>query len=216
MYRLPVVPKTRRDSFSYRCNGCGRCCHGKQISVGPYEVARLAEALGVSTSEALATSVDPETSTLRWTDGGVCVHYDAGRCAVHAGRPLACRLYPLGWITMPGGAEMFIPVEPHPESAGVYGEAGDVEGYLQAQGVPPYARRSVQYEAVALRAAGALDDDGADPGAPPPVSDVDAAVRTDCDARDVPVPESVEDRVDLHLALLHRWLDAAGAPPATS
>jgi hypothetical protein len=44
------------------------------------------------------------------------------------------------------------------------------------------------------------------------MTDVDAAVEADCTPRGVPIPDDVEARVDLHLELMHRWLDEAEAP----
>ena len=55
----------------------------------------------------------------------------------------------------------------------------------------------------------AAEVDGPDPGEPPPVSDIDAALAQTDDGP----PDDVEARVDRHLSLLHGWLDAAGPPP---
>src|SRR3990170_3176536 len=40
--------------FAYTCNACSRCCYGKAILVGPYEVLRLARNRGLTTTELLA------------------------------------------------------------------------------------------------------------------------------------------------------------------
>ena len=90
---LPVF-RGRESPFAYTCNGCGRCCHDKAIRVGPYEVARIAEALGVTTTHVLDEHVDPDVGALRQRPDGSCVLLREGRCSVHQGRPLACRLYP--------------------------------------------------------------------------------------------------------------------------
>ena len=216
MTELPLAPGTlaRGDAYAYACHGCGRCCYGKSIRVSPYEAARLADVLGTSTTAVLARDVDPATGALRRTDTGACTYFRGGGCSVHAGRPLACRLYPLGWLVAPSGEEVFVRYEGHPESEGVTGTDGTVQGYLDGQGTTPYQQSARRYEVVLRRLRIALEADGPDPGEPPPVADVDAAVGADCAARGVPVPEGVEARVDLHLALLHRWLDGAGAPPA--
>ena len=210
MHRLPVV-RDRGASFSYACHGCGHCCHHKAIRVDPYAVARLADALGVSTTAVLRDYVDAATSTLRQSDGGACVFFDGG-CSVHSGRPLPCRLYPLGWGGEPNGDESFYELSAHPQSAGVYGTDGTVADYLASQGTAPYERASWRYAEVLRRLHLAADADGPDPGAPPSITDVDEAVRHHCEQRGEPIPDDVEARVDLHLALLHAWLDAAGAP----
>lgn len=216
---LPVLPlrsglKARDEPYSYTCHGCGRCCYRKAIRVSPYEVARLGAALREHTTTVLARDVDPETSTLRTTESGACTYLRGTGCAVHAGRPLACRLYPLGWIVTADGEEAFTEFVGHPQTEGITGTAGTVADYVDAQGTEPYMNAARRYEAVLHRLRLATEVDGPDPGAPPPLADVDVAVEADCAQRGVPAPEAVEDRVDLHLAVLHRWLDAAGAPSA--
>ncbi|MEL6616892.1 MAG: YkgJ family cysteine cluster protein [Bacteroidota bacterium] len=210
MHLLPVV-HDRESAFAYTCHGCGRCCYHKGIRVGPYTVARLAETLATTTTEVWDRYVDAETSTLRQRPDGACVFFDGG-CSVHPGRPLACRVYPLGWTQKTDGSEAFLQVSPHPESAGVYGQGGTVADYIASQETAPYEAATQRYAGVLVRLRAALAFDGPEVGEMPPITDVDAAVRADCDARGVPVPDDVEARVDLHLALLHRWLDAAGAP----
>ena len=215
MTLLPVA-RTRASAFAYACRGCGRCCHHKQIRVDTYAVARLAEALGVATGEVLDRYIDADTSTLKQTDNGACVFFDDSGCTVHSGRPLACRLYPLGWFSDRQNDEAFGELSPHPETDGIYSTDGTVADYLEAQGTAPYESAAQRYAEVLWRLNAALEMDGPDPGEPPPITDVDAAVEAECATHGAPVPDGLEARVDLHLALLHRWLDAAGAPPASS
>src|SRR5260370_38575742 len=66
------------------------------------------------------------------------------RCAVHSGRPLACRLYPLG-LERPGNEEHFVQLEPARGSLGVYGGDGTVEAFLTAQHVAPYLQMNEYY-----------------------------------------------------------------------
>lgn len=213
-HRMALRPevRARNDAYSYVCHGCGHCCHHKAIRVSPYEVARLGDVLGESTTTVLARDIDPEMSTLRTTAEGACTYLRGTGCAVHAGRPLACRLYPLGWIVTADGDEAFTEFEGHPRSAGLTGADGTVADYVDAQGTAPYMDAARRYEAVLHRLRLAIEVDGPDPGDSPPLADVDAAVEGDCARRGVAVPEGVESRVDCHLALLHGWLDAAGAP----
>jgi uncharacterized protein len=91
------------DQLPLTCTRSGVCCHGKDIRITPWELARLAEAAGM----APVAFRDRHT-----TDGGACIAmsgaagwrgqracalYDpSAGCTVHAARPLACRLYPLG------------------------------------------------------------------------------------------------------------------------
>lgn len=211
--RLLPVAHDRETAFSYTCHGCGRCCYHKAIRVDPYAVARLADALGTTTTEVLARYVEPETSTLRQSDDGACVFFDGG-CSVHPGRPLACRLYPLGWAAQQDGRETFLQLSPHPESEGEYGTDGTVAEYIESQETAPYEWGSRRYARVLGRLRAALDADGPDPGDPPFVTDIDEAVRHHCETHGEAIPDDVEARVDLHLVLLHAWLDSAGAPSA--
>jgi Fe-S-cluster containining protein len=86
-----------RDSpFSYDCHACRRCCHDKVIRLNPYEVARLAQNRGISTTVFLAQYTGAQGTVLKQVDHGACVFLTPEGCGVHADRPLVCRLYPLG------------------------------------------------------------------------------------------------------------------------
>ncbi len=71
---------------------------------------------------------------LRTREDRSCVFLDERGCSVHPDRPLACRLYPLARWVDPDGNESFGHLEPHPQTAGVYGDKGTVADYLAAQG----------------------------------------------------------------------------------
>jgi uncharacterized protein len=87
------------DRLPLTCTRAGACCRGKAIWLNPWEVACLARARRLSPRELR----DRDT-----TDGGIrlrlgeeepslCSQYDPARgCVAHDGRPLACRLFPLG------------------------------------------------------------------------------------------------------------------------
>jgi Fe-S-cluster containining protein len=71
--------------------------------VNPWEIARLAAALGVSAAECLARYTDAAGTRLVFDGpqdkrgGAACRLYREGQgCSVHEARPLACRLFPLG------------------------------------------------------------------------------------------------------------------------
>ncbi len=127
----------RKSPFSYICNACGRCCHDKVITLSPYDVLRLARAAGITTREAIARYAIRRGSILKFNDGGACVALEGARCGVHRGRPLACRLYPLG-IEHDEDQERFVTLEPAAGSLGVYGDDGAVNDFLEAQGVAKY------------------------------------------------------------------------------
>ena len=136
----------RNSQFSYLCNACGLCCHDKVITLSPYDVLRLAHAAGVSTREAIDRFTVRRGSILKFGDHGACLALEGTRCAVHRGRPLACRLYPLGIErSEDAGGERFVMLEPAAGSIGVYGIDGSVGEFVQAQGVGAYLEANARY-----------------------------------------------------------------------
>ena len=136
----------RNSPFSYVCNACGLCCHNKVITLSPYDVMRLARATAASTREVIERFTIRRGSILKFTDDGACVALEGSRCGVHRGRPLACRLYPLGLERIEEShREEFVMLEPAVGSVGVYGIDGDVNSFLEAQGVKPYLEANAHY-----------------------------------------------------------------------
>jgi Fe-S-cluster containining protein len=135
----------RNSSFSYACNACGRCCHDKVITLSPYDVMRLAQAGGVSTREAVARYTIRRGSILKFAEDGACAALEGTRCGIHRGRPLACRIYPLGIERSETGDEKFVRLEPASGSLGVYGVDGTVDGFLASQGVADYVEANARY-----------------------------------------------------------------------
>jgi Fe-S-cluster containining protein len=122
------------------------CCHNKVITLSPYDVLRLARAAGVSTRDAIDRFTIRRGSILKFTDGGACVALDGPRCGVHQGRPLACRLYPLGIQRLEDGeVEEFVALQPAAGSLGVYGVDGTVNDFIEAQGVGAYMTANARY-----------------------------------------------------------------------
>jgi Fe-S-cluster containining protein len=128
------------------CNACGLCCHQKVITLSPYDVLRLARSANLSTQEAINRFTIRRGSILKFTDGGACLALEGARCGVHSGRPLACRLYPLGLERIEGSdREEFVMLEPAVGSLGDYGIDGDVNRFLEAQGVAVYLAANARY-----------------------------------------------------------------------
>lgn len=229
MVRLPLrtgYELERSSPFGYRCGSCSSCCRNKIIPLNPYEVARLAEHLGLSTTETLARYTDAQGAILKpRSDGAACPFLGERGCGVHPARPLACRLYPLGRHVSPEGVERFAEVEPHPQSRGSWDGPGTVEDYLRDQGAAPFIAASDRYFALFRRMLEVLserrdesDDDGAASGAADdPASenwlDVDAVVSRWCTERGIPMPSSVEERIRLHVEALIAAL-AGSSPPS--
>ena len=138
-----------KSQFSYLCNACGLCCHDKVITLSPFDVLRLARAAGVSTREAIERFTIRRGSILKFTASGACVALEGVRCGVHRGRPLACRLYPLGIERIEGaGDEKFVTLEPAKGSLGVYGIDGTVNDFVEAQGVGEYLEAIARYRSL--------------------------------------------------------------------
>ncbi|MBV8360079.1 MAG: YkgJ family cysteine cluster protein [Deltaproteobacteria bacterium] len=123
----------RSSGFSYLCNRCGRCCHDQVITLSPYDVIRLARAAGISTGKAIARYTIRRGSILKFDKNGDCAALDGTTCALHSGRPLACRLYPLGLEHDRRGTERYLQLEPAPGSHGIYGGHGSVQDFLAAE-----------------------------------------------------------------------------------
>jgi Fe-S-cluster containining protein len=120
------------------------CCRDKVIVLSPFDLLRIAREAGVSTSEAVARFTIRRGSILKFRDDRACVALDGLRCGVHRGRPLACRLYPLG-IERDGGDDKFVTLEAAVGSLGVYGERGTVDDFLDGQNVGPYLEANARY-----------------------------------------------------------------------
>jgi Fe-S-cluster containining protein len=94
---------TLTDNLPLTCSRSGTCCHGKTVWLNPWELACLAEAKGLTPRAFRDRYCDFGGIHLRfdgapgWRQRPACSQYvpDFG-CSVHLGRPLACRLYPLG------------------------------------------------------------------------------------------------------------------------
>jgi Fe-S-cluster containining protein len=157
----------RNSPFSYVCNACGLCCHDKVITLSPYDVLLLARAAGVSTREAIERFTIRRGSILKFTDRA-CAALEGARCGVHRGRPLACRLYPLG-IERIGDSdgENFVMLEPAKGSLGVYGIEGTVNDFVEAQEVGAYLEANARYASLLAvfreRIAATVDFDRVEP-----------------------------------------------------
>ena len=124
----------RQSPFSYLCNQCGGCCHNQVITLSPVDVIAIARASGLSTSEVVARFTMRRGSLLRFQANGECVALDGVLCTIHRGRPLACRLYPLG-LQRDGTEERVVQLEPAAGSAGIYSDQGTVGEFLATQGI---------------------------------------------------------------------------------
>jgi Fe-S-cluster containining protein len=134
----------RRTAFSYQCNQCGRCCHEKIITLSPYDVLRIARATGLSTGAVVQRYTIRRDSVLRFRLEGTCTALDGARCTVHRGRPLACRLYPLGIERTVDGEHLFA-LDPAEGSRGTYGNNSTAGAFVDANGTADYLAAIERY-----------------------------------------------------------------------
>jgi Fe-S-cluster containining protein len=99
----------------------------------------------MSTGEAIARYTLRRGSLLRFRSSGECTALSGTSCTIHRGRPLACRLYPLGLEPDSDGTERYIQLAPAHGSLGVYGTDGIVQEFLSAQGTDEYLTMNRRY-----------------------------------------------------------------------
>jgi Fe-S-cluster containining protein len=230
MRRVPMIRSqetryTRDSAFSYTCHACSRCCHDKIIQLNPYEVARLAENRGVSTTEFVTRYTEKNGTVLRRVEDGACVFLMPQGCGVHQDRPLVCRLYPLGRHMSAEGEEHFSEAIPHPQTEGEYGTNGTVEEFLTRQGAHPFIEAVERYVELVDSMTAALSTkvgsdaqlrqdvqtvvdeltQGPDQGVPDWL-DMDRVVESYCVRRELPVPTDVPSKMRLHIQAIEEWL----------
>ncbi|EAT59574.1 YkgJ family cysteine cluster protein [Chlorobium ferrooxidans] len=212
----------REHPFSFACRCCGQCCRAKKIQVNPYETARLARNLGVSTTEFIARYTVENGSCLRFDDNNICVFLGPEGCSVHADRPLVCRLYPLGRHVNEQGEEWFSELEPEAECRGAFGTGSAIADYLEDQGAADYMRAADSYFAILWTMMNALDisapDDDSDESAESDNRDTEAffasggwldmdkSVKRYCREREIPIPDPVDEKMCIHHQALHLWI----------
>lgn len=91
------------DKLPLTCSRSGTCCHGKLVLINPWELYCLAREKKKTPREFRERYCEFGGIRLRfdgkagWKGQQACSQYIGNfGCSVHLGRPLACRLYPLG------------------------------------------------------------------------------------------------------------------------
>ena len=91
------------DKLPLTCSRRGTCCHGNLVMLNPWELVCLAREKKVTPREFRDLYCESGGIRLRfdgkvgWREKKACSQYiDNFGCSVHVGRPLACRLFPLG------------------------------------------------------------------------------------------------------------------------
>lgn len=93
----------KTDQLPLTCSRKGTCCFGKDVYINPWELNQLAKAKGVETPEFISQHCESTGIQLKFNGTkdkkgqSACSLYVTNfGCSNHKGRPLACRLYPLG------------------------------------------------------------------------------------------------------------------------
>jgi hypothetical protein len=74
----------------------------------------------------------------------MCAALDGTRCTLHRGRPLACRLYPLG-LERSALGDRLIALEPAEGSLGVYGTDSTAGDFIETNGTRKYLAAVERY-----------------------------------------------------------------------
>lgn len=96
---MSVTRLSEEDILPLTCTREGTCCYQKQVWINPWELNMLAWARGLSVSAFRTQHTDAGGIRLRFQASGkrMCSQLDPKQgCLAYLGRPLACRLYPLG------------------------------------------------------------------------------------------------------------------------
>ena len=208
---------TRRSPFAYQCNQCSRCCRHYSIKVNPYEIARLAANLEITTTEFIARYTTDQGTVLKRERDNACVFLRERGCSVHHDRPLVCRLYPLGRTDTQADGERFqrldlvagsLGVFADPENAQADQPSAVVQNYLDGQGADPYIAAVDEYNrllVLMLRKLDQMDSDkaGADDAAEPlMLMDMDAFLASEGRTE----PDSPDAKMRAHINGIRAWL----------
>ena len=226
MLRMLDVRYKRDSAFSYTCRACSRCCHDKIIQLNPYEVARLAQNRGISTTEFLARYTERSGTALRRVEKGACIFLTPQGCAVHFDRSLVCRLYPLGRHVTSERGEEFREVQPHPETEGEYDANSTVQAFLDRQDAGPFIEAADAYAELVGRLSHALCEQVEDHARftddmqaalaesgeeeqgshVPDWLDMDRTVERFCTEQRLPFPRNMTEKMPVHIRAMETGL----------
>lgn len=222
----PFATDLHRESpFGFTCHRCLGCCRFKKIQLNPYEVARLASHLALSTTAFIA-HYTTGGNVLRFDDQGTCVFLSDDGCTVHPDRPLVCRLYPLGRYVDFLGMETFAQLRLEDGCQGQLHNHNTITQYLKEQGALPFMHAADRYLDLLLhlvehlrdqelapdQATAVLDAVRMDPetgaeatGQHAWIVDLDRTVTDYCRRTGMPVPDDIENRMKLHIKAVRQW-----------
>lgn len=212
----------RQAAFSFSCSRCLQCCRKKIIQVNPYEVARLARNLGISTTDFITRYTVGNGSFLKFDESSSCRFLGPEGCRVHPDRPLVCRLYPLGRHVNDKKNEWFSELQPEAECRGEYGTTGTIENYLEEQDAMAYMLAADSYlnllwdmmtlleqKSTGIETAEVRDDFAENKenilSENRERMDMDASVGSYCRLKQTAIPHDVEEKMHMHQEILQLW-----------
>lgn len=215
-----AIPVTRTGldrsaPFGFTCKRCLQCCRNKKIQVNPYEIARLAHHLGISTTEFIERCTVENGSFLKCNEDGSCMFLGADGCAVHSDRPLVCRLYPLARHVNQKNEEWFSELKPEADCRGSYRTDDTIAGYLEGEGAPAFMRAANIYLNLLWEMMSELETRQDEPTDEPPDEeditpenwlDMHAVVTGYCLRHRLEIPRSVNEQMRLHVEALQQWI----------
>lgn len=100
---MEITKLKLEDILPLTCSRAGSCCHGNQVFLNPWELFRIAQEKKITSAEFRDHYTNFGGIQLlfngkqAWNGKSACSQYIEGfGCSVHSGRPLACRLFPIG------------------------------------------------------------------------------------------------------------------------
>ncbi|MDD4850832.1 MAG: YkgJ family cysteine cluster protein [Gemmiger sp.] len=205
-------------TFDFACKGCGDCCRQRRdLVLSGLDLYRIARRLALPPALVASAFCKAEIGqtgqmyclpVLRLAPRGKnadCPFLDGGSCAIHAARPLACALYPLGQAIDPatGKAEYY----PQTPLCGASAGGRSLAQYLQDAGVAARLGTDVQWAKACTQISGLLQAAGgaANPHFLPAVRRTEKALYYDYTVRDEFYPQ-FRQNMEVLLPLLARIL----------
>ena len=158
------------DTFKFNCHPgvpCfGKCCGDVNIFLTPYDVLRMKDALGISSTEFLDKYVTPLTLEenqlpvillkMREDEEKKCPFVSDEGCTIYEDRPWSCRMYPIGLAsskTQPGEGEEFCFIVDQEEGLCQGFEEDSewtIKEWMDSQDVGTYNKKSEPYMQLTL------------------------------------------------------------------
>jgi uncharacterized protein len=213
----------RNSAFGFSCGRCIGCCRNKKIQLNPYEIARMASHLGISTTDFIKQYTVSGT-VLKNREDDTCIFLETNGCSIHPDRPLVCRLYPLGRHIRHPWVESFSQFEPEPGCKGTFNQGGTIETYLDAQGAFPFMRAADLYLELLCFLLETLNDKPFSQDQSDTVKetvhnitkgnaseddlmwiDMDRTINDFCGRSGTAIPTTLDERMAIHITAVRKW-----------